>query len=64
MKCKLVGKFLGLLAVLLSAFASAAPPENCRSVLDYSAPGLLSGKPQSLCEYSGKVVLLAFMVTT
>jgi glutathione peroxidase len=26
-------------------------------VLDYSFPGLVSGKPQSLCEYSGKVVL-------
>jgi glutathione peroxidase len=30
----------------------------CGSVLDYSFPALLTGKAQSLCAYSGKVVLV------
>ncbi len=58
MYCNLTGYALGLLVVLLSSFASAAPPGDCRAVLDYSVPGLLTGKAQSLCEYSGKVVLV------
>ena len=32
--------------------------ERCKAVLDYIFPGLLSGKPQSLCEYNGKVMLV------
>jgi glutathione peroxidase len=49
---------LGLLALLFSVMAPAAQPDACNSVLDHSFPGLVSGKPQSLCEYSGKVVLV------
>ena len=58
MKRKLAGYFLGLLGMLLSSFACAVPQELCKSVLDYNFPGLVSGKPQSLCDYSGKVVLV------
>jgi glutathione peroxidase len=58
MKRNLPGYCLGLIGVLLSSVASAAPQETCKSLLDYNFPGLLSGKPQSLCEYSGKVVLV------
>ncbi|MDB5811919.1 MAG: glutathione peroxidase [Betaproteobacteria bacterium] len=43
---------------LLATGAGAAPSDGCKSVLNYSLPGLLSGKPQSLCDYSGKVVLV------
>lgn len=48
----------GWLVLMLSTFASAAQLEPCNSVLAHSFPGLISGKPQSLCEYSGKVVLV------
>ena len=58
MKRNMAGYCLGLIGVLLSSFAFAAPQEMCKSVLDHSFPGLLSGKPQSLCEYGGKVVLV------
>jgi glutathione peroxidase len=58
MKRNLAGYFLGLLGMLSSPFASAAPQEMCNTVLDYNFPGLISGKVQSLCEYSGKVVLV------
>ena len=43
---------------LLIACAVAASTAACKSVLDHSFPGLLTGKPQSLCDYAGKVVLV------
>jgi glutathione peroxidase len=48
----------GILGILLATCAFAAPLATCKSVLDYSMPALLTGKPQSLCEYAGKVVLV------
>jgi len=36
----------------------AAAPGTCPPLLDHSFPELLSGKPQSLCQFSGKVVLV------
>lgn len=53
---KLTPLLIGILALLSGACASAAP--MCKSVLDYSFPALLTGKPQSLCDYAGKVVLV------
>ena len=44
--------------VLLSGACAFAAPQACKPVLDYSFPGLLNGKPQSLCDYAGKVVLV------
>ena len=35
-----------------------AAPTNCPPLLDHRFPALLTGKSQSLCEYSGKVVLV------
>lgn len=32
--------------------------ENCPVLLDRTIPGLLDGKPRSLCEYSGRVLLI------
>ena len=58
MNRNLAGYCLGVLGMLLSPHASAVPQETCKTVLDYKFPGLVSGKPQSLCEYSGKVVLV------
>ena len=48
---------LALLSTLLAPGAAAAPPA-CKGVLDYSFPALLTGQPQSLCDYAGKVVLV------
>ena len=48
----------GVLGLLLSTGVLAAAQAMCKSVLDYNFPALLSGKPQSLCEYTGKVVLV------
>jgi glutathione peroxidase len=58
MKRNLPVYYWGLLGMLLASIAFGAPQETCKSVLDYDFPGLLSGKSQSLCEYSGKVVLV------
>jgi len=58
MKRNGAGCFLGLAGLLLSSFALAAPQGSCKSLLDYNFQGLVSGKPQSLCDYSGKVVLV------
>jgi len=55
---KLDQLFAGVLGMLLATCVFAAPPATCKSVLDYSFPGLLTGKPQSLCDYAGKVVLV------
>ena len=35
-----------------------AAPTTCPPLLDHRFPALLTGKSQSLCEYSGKVVLV------
>ena len=48
----------GLAAMLLASAAAAMTQATCNSVLDYNFPSLESGKPRSLCEYSGKVVLV------
>ncbi|UCV07453.1 glutathione peroxidase [Dechloromonas denitrificans] len=36
----------------------AAAAADCPPLLNYSFPGLLDGQPQSLCQYSGKVILV------
>ena len=50
--------FVGALGWLLAGCVFAAPQVMCKSVLDYSFPELLTGKPQSMCDYAGKVVLV------
>ncbi len=45
----------GLLWMLGATCAGAA---ECKPLLDHKFPELLSGKPQSLCDYAGKVVLV------
>ena len=58
MKLARIKSALALVGVLLATCAAAAPTPACKSVLDYSFPGLLTGKAQSLCDYAGKVVLV------
>ena len=55
MKGNVAAWFSGLLALLLTSPVGA---QACKPVLDHNFTGLVSGKPQSLCEYSGKVVLV------
>lgn len=46
------------LAVALFGIASAMAAAACPSVLDHTVEPLTGGKPQSLCQYEGKVVLV------
>ena len=43
---------------LAAAFASHGSDPACKPLLNYSFPELVSGKPQSLCSFAGKVVLV------
>lgn len=46
-------------AIALSGFVWAGNAgATCAPLLNHSFPDLLTGKPQSLCQYSGKVVLV------
>ena len=38
--------------------AQAAEPDSCPATLQHTFPRLQDEKPQSLCQYSGKVVLV------
>jgi glutathione peroxidase len=50
---------LGAAALLVAPFAQAADaPGNCPATLQHTVPRLQDEKPQSLCQYSGKVVLV------
>ena len=51
-----LARLLGAAALLAAAAATAA--DVCPPLLDHRFPGLLDGKPRSLCEFSGKVVLV------
>ncbi|HEX2545490.1 MAG TPA: glutathione peroxidase, partial [Ramlibacter sp.] len=46
----------GLLAA--AAPARAAPPAACPALLQHSFPRLQDEKPQNLCQYTGKVLLV------
>lgn len=58
MKSNCFGWYLGLAAALAVAPVHATPQQACSAVLDHNFPALDSGKPRSLCEFSGKVVLV------
>jgi glutathione peroxidase len=49
---------LVMLGLVLAASAAAVSTPACKGMLDHSFPALLTGKPQSLCDYAGKVVLV------
>src|SRR5215207_9337264 len=49
---------VALIGMLFAAGATAVSTPACKGVLDHSFPALLTGKPQSLCDYAGKVVLV------
>jgi glutathione peroxidase len=47
-----------LMALGVGGGAGVATGAGCAPLLEHSFPELLTGKPQSLCQYSGKVVLV------
>ena len=47
-----------LLSAALATCAFAASPPACKGLLDHNFPALMTGNPQSLCDYAGKVVLV------
>ncbi len=53
-----VKRWLGIVALLCSGVASAAAGDACPSLLDHRFAGLQDGKPVSLCQYAGKVILV------
>lgn len=48
---------IGTMLVILGSMASAAP-STCPAILHYTFPRLQDEKPQDLCQYAGKVVLV------
>ncbi len=49
---------LPLFCLLAVGFVPAAGAAECPALLKHSFPGLQDGKPQSLCQYQGKVILV------
>jgi glutathione peroxidase len=54
-KALLIAAFLAGFAM---ASAAAAAADGCPAVLDYTFNSLQTGKPESLCQYRGKVLLI------
>lgn len=51
-------RWLGIAGLLSLGVVPAGAAATCPALLDHSFPGLLDGKPQSLCQYQGKVILV------
>ncbi len=49
---------LGIAGLLSLGIVPAASAAECPSLLNHTFPGLQDGKPQSLCQYRGKVILV------
>ena len=49
---------IGIAGFLSLGMVSLASGAECPALLNHSFPGLSDGKPQSLCKYQGKVVLV------
>ena len=57
MTCNLK-RWIGMAAILSFGLVPAAFGAECPALLNHSFPSLLDGKPQSLCQYQGKVILV------
>jgi glutathione peroxidase len=55
---KLIKRTLAVALLSWFGLAPVAAAERCPALLDHSFPALADGKPQSLCQYRGKVVLV------
>jgi len=49
---------LGIAGLLFLGVVPVASAAECPSLLNHTFPGLQDGKPQSLCQYQGKVILV------
>lgn len=49
---------LSLIGLVTLGVVPAASAGECPALLNHSFPGLVDGKPQSLCQYQGKVILV------
>ena len=49
---------LSLMGLITLGVVPNASAGECPALLNHSFPGLLDGKPQSLCQYQGKVILV------
>ena len=54
----LLKRLLGLVGMAALGVAPGAAAAACPGLLDHSFPALASGKPVSLCQYAGKVILV------
>jgi glutathione peroxidase len=50
--------FTALVVLMSAATGVHAATGGCAPLLDHSFPALLTGKPQSMCQYGGKVILV------
>lgn len=51
-------RFLGIAGLLTCAIVPVASAAECPALLNHGFPGLVDTKPQSLCQYQGKVILV------
>lgn len=51
-------RWLGIAGLLSLGVVPSGAAAACPALLDHSFPGLQDGKPQSLCQYQGKVILV------
>lgn len=51
-------RWLGIAGLLSLGVVPTGAAAACPALLDHTFPGLLDGKPQSLCQYQGKVILV------
>jgi len=51
-------RWIGTVGILSFGLVTVAFGAECPALLNHSFPSLLDGKPQSLCQYQGKVILV------
>ena len=53
-----IKRYLGIAGLISVGVVSPAVAGECPALLNYSFPDLVDGKPRSLCQYQGKVILV------
>ena len=53
-----IKRYFGMAGLISVGVLPATAAGQCPSLLNHSFPGLLDGKPQALCQYQGKVILV------
>ena len=51
-------RYLGIAGLLSLGIVRVSSAAECPPLLNHTFPGLQDGKPQSLCQYQGKVILV------